>query len=152
MCICSSCCNLFIVFSHLFSVLTFISPSVDVFTHVSSISIVFTSVSQHILYLEATGYMSLSWFFFFQFFFSKQLTSNLHLLSMFFLCQSDPPLFMFLSSELSDVKEHDKIITREAQKTQEDVSVCGIWWLVENGWWQLQAQGGVNVLMMFVGL
>ena len=60
--------------------------------------------------------------------------SNLHLLSLFFLCQSDLPLFMFLSSELSDVKEHDKIITREAQKTQEDVSVCGIRWLVETGW------------------
>ena len=59
---------------------------------------------------------------------------------------------MFLSSELSDVKEHDKIITREAQKTQEDVSVCGIRWLVETGWWQSQAQGGVNVLVMFVGL
>ena len=45
-------CNLFLVFSHLFCVLTFISPSVDVFTPVSSVWIVFMSVSQCILYLK----------------------------------------------------------------------------------------------------
>ena len=45
-------CNLFLVFSHLFCVLTSVSPSVDVFTPVSSVWIVFMSVSQCILYLK----------------------------------------------------------------------------------------------------